>query len=99
MKVWKLIAATTYLGSGVEASGYKEVDVSDSVEIGKNYYDKIGNTQVNYVYLDDIRKVDEVYLGMFRKLKEKYGRAKMPDHAFDFYEETYERAVKDYPYI
>lgn len=99
MKVWKMIAATIYLGSGVEACGYKEVDVSDKVEVGKNYYDKMGNTEYNFVYLDNIEDVDRVYIRMFRRLKEKYGKERLPEHAFDFYKESYERAAKDYPDI
>jgi hypothetical protein len=97
MKVYKLIAVTYYLGSGVTNLGYKEVDKPEGCEIGKDYYDKMGNEQANFVYLDDIKKVDEIYLRVFRKLKEKYGRDRLPEHAFKFYEESFDRALKNYP--
>jgi hypothetical protein len=97
MKVWKLILVTQYLGNGVEACGYKEINKPESVEIGKDYYDKMGNQQANFVYLDNLRDVDEVYLRMYRKVKERHGRKNLPDHAFKFYKESFDRALKNYP--
>jgi len=99
MKVWKLVVATEYLGSQVLACGYKEMEAPEGVEIGKNYYDKMGNQQANFVYIDDIKKVDELFFSMYRKLKERYGLARMPEHARDYYEQSYNRAIENHPEV
>jgi hypothetical protein len=99
MKVWKLIAATEFLGSKVITCGYKEVEAPKGVEYGKQYYDKMGNQHGTYIYFEDIADVDATFIKAYRKLKGQHGRDRMPEHSFEFYQETYERAVKDYPDI
>lgn len=97
MEVYKLLVTTYYLGSGVTALGYKKVTRPDGVEIGKTYYDKMGNQQANYVYLDNIEDVDTRFINAFRILKSKYGRKNIPEHAFTFYEESFSRALENHP--
>lgn len=101
MRIWKVMTVTQYLGSGVDVCGYKEIDPDKlgSRQIGKNCYDKIGNQEANFIYLDDIKQVDRVFIRLYRKIKDRYGRKNLPEHAFRCYKESYDRAIEDYPEV